>query len=395
MAENKSYIERTLEFHKIFNSEILPLFRKEEINRLGECKSIFQYRCVVIFLLISVLIMGIVIGNAINPDKDSHLSIIFPMMFTLLFSGTIIGVAFSYDCLKLKTEKEYQTDLKSNFLNRILTVFGNIKWVNDQNIISDVELAASGLFPTFVERRVDDEFIGSYKGVDFKISENKLFLDMDTSKKERLLPRPEWQAFFKGCILVFSMNKPVYNRTIIATKNSLTVKHNSVVLSLKLFAALLVVLFPGIATGFSTSWHLWQAFIGVPILIFLLAIAFIVVKEHITNKNNLDKMNLEDLKFNDLFVSYSTSQVEGRYLVTPAFMERLLNLKTAFGTKNVKCSFYNDRLMIAIETNKDLFEIGEMHKSLNDNKLANKMYDQISSIYHLIDYFKLDQNIGL
>lgn len=395
MSNHKTYLERTLEFHKIFNTEILPKFNREEMRRKDESKLIWIYRVVVLSLLVLTVFIALAIGNAINPDKDSHLSYLMPMLFTFLSSGTIIGVALSMDCFNLKAEKEYQKDLKEKFLNQILKVFGDIQWVDTQNLVSDIELMYSGLFPSFVERRVDDQFTGSYKGVNFSIIENRLFLDMDTSKKSRVLPRPEWQAFFRGCVLVFDMNKTVNDRTIIASKGTLTIKHNSIVLSLKLIASLLVVLFPGVATGICVSWEYSYAFIGVPIVIYFIAIAFKFIKEHLSNKKYLEKMNLEDLKFSDMFVSYTSNQIEGRYLVTPSFMERLLNIKTVFGTKNVKCSFYNDKLMIAIETNSDLFEIGELHTSLNDKKMVNKMYDQISSIYHLIDYFKLEQHIGL
>lgn len=395
MSNHKTYLERTLEFHKIFNTEILPKFNREEMRRKDESKLIWIYRVVVLSLLVLTVFIALAIGNAINTDKDSHLSYLMPMLFTFLSSGTIIGVALSMDCFNLKAEKEYQKDLKEKFLNQILKVFGDIQWVDTQNLVSDIELMYSGLFPSFVERRVDDQFKGSYKGVNFSIVENRLFFDMDSSKKSRLLPRPEWQAFFRGCVLVFDMNKAVKDRTIIASKGALTIKHNSIALSLKLVASLLAVLFPGVATGVCVSWEYSYAFIGVPLILYSIVVAFLFIKEYFSNRKVLEKMNLEDLKFGSMFVSYTSDQIEGRYLVTPSFMERLINIKTAFGTKNIKCSFYNDKLMIAIETKKDLFEIGEMHKSLNDNMLANKMYDQISSIYHLIDYFKLDQNIGL
>ena len=79
----------------------------------------------------------------------------------------------------------------------------------------------------------------------------------------------------------------------------------------------------------------------------------------------LDKVNLEDPMFSKKFDVYSSDQIEARFWVTPAFMERFQNLTTAFGTKKAKCSFYDgDKIMFAISTDKNLFEIGNIETSL-------------------------------
>ena len=49
-------------------------------------------------------------------------------------------------------------------------------------------------------------------------------------------------------------------------------------------------------------------------------------------------------------------------------MERLNNLRTAFGTKKIKCAFFDDQIVFAISTNKDLFELGDFHRSLVNKK---------------------------
>ena len=55
----------------------------------------------------------------------------------------------------------------------------------------------------------------------------------------------------------------------------------------------------------------------------------------------------------------------------------------------------DDKLMIAIDTKEDLFEIADLHTSLKDKMYVNKMYNQLASIYRLIEYFKLDEKTGL
>ena len=128
------------------------------------------------------------------------------------------------------------------------------------------------------------------------------------------------------------------------------------------------------------------AFLGCSI-----AIRFLAGK----NYDFLDEVKLEDPKFAKRFNVYSSDQVEARYLVTPSFMERFQNLNTAFGAKKAKCSFYDDKIMFAISTNKNLFEVGSIWRSLEDPKTLNQLFDELYSIYSMIDYFKLDQKIGL
>lgn len=87
-------------------------------------------------------------------------------------------------------------------------------------------------------------------------------------------------------------------------------------------------------------------------------------------------------------------QIESRYLVTPAFMERFLNMTTAFGTNKAKCAFCGEQIIFAITSGKDLFEPGSLFKPLTDIKNIG-FINELMSILEMIDYFKLDQHTGL
>ncbi len=103
----------------------------------------------------------------------------------------------------------------------------------------------------------------------------------------------------------------------------------------------------------------------------------------------LEKVTLEDPEFNKRFNVYSLDQTEASYLLTTAFMERFYSLKTVFGSNNIKCSFYEDKLMIAISTNNDLFELGDLFKSVKNPKNIYQFYRELSSILNIIDALKL------
>ena len=109
----------------------------------------------------------------------------------------------------------------------------------------------------------------------------------------------------------------------------------------------------------------------------------------------MNEIKLEDPEFNKKYRAYSSDQVEGRYLITPAFMERFKNIQTAFGTDKVKCSFFDNNLMFAISTRKNLFEIGNLFCSLENPKQLETFFNELTSIFMLIDYFKLNEKTGL
>jgi hypothetical protein len=47
--------------------------------------------------------------------------------------------------------------------------------------------------------------------------------------------------------------------------------------------------------------------------------------------NNLEKVKLESIDFENRFIVYSNDQVEARYILTPSFMERLVKLEKMMG----------------------------------------------------------------
>ena len=110
----------------------------------------------------------------------------------------------------------------------------------------------------------------------------------------------------------------------------------------------------------------------------------------------MSNMQLEDPEFNKKYDAYTQDQVEGRYLITPTFMERFKNLHTSFGTNKAKCAFFDNKIMFALSTKKNLFELaGGIFSSLKNPKQTKIFYEEISAIYDLIDYFKLDEKTGL
>ncbi len=386
---SKNYLERTLEFHKKYTEEILPLFQKEEEPyRASQEEELKVYRTVVLIVLLIIFAVIVLVTRGFLP-KSPEYGFLRYLFCALTSIPIMLTLVFGFDCFNFKAEKEYKTKLKENYLASILNVFGNIKWYSSQNVIDDSELERSGLFPKFNERQVDDAYTGNYKGVNFKISEEKIFIQ-EEDKRNTITPALRF-PMFRGCILVFDVNKKVHNRTIVATRGSMIIKNSHLSFFVPFFCTIpfaLVFFFALYDTLGIKGLVIDSVFVA-------LTVIFLAIQTKLHTGEKMDKMQLEDLKFGGMFATYSSDQIEGRFLITPAFMERLLNLKTVFGTEKLKCSFYDDKLMIAIETKQDLFEIGDLHISLKDPQQINAFYNEISSILRMVEYFKLDEKIGL
>ena len=122
---------------------------------------------------------------------------------------------------------------------------------------------------------------------------------------------------------------------------------------------------------------------------------------NLRNKLYEKAIKLEDLEFSKEYDVYCNNQVEVRYILTSAFMERLLsyklrtkrNLEMCFSTKFHK--YYN--VFICLDMEKDMFEFSE--DALDDmGKFSRDIYgilQEIKDIMDIVEALKLDQDIGL
>lgn len=75
-------------------------------------------------------------------------------------------------------------------------------------------------------------------------------------------------------------------------------------------------------------------------------------------KGGVARVRLENPDFEALFEVYSTDQVEARYLLTPRFMERVMDLRKRFGHE-VRLAFGNGGLYLLLEGESSYFTEGE------------------------------------
>ena len=358
----------------------------EEYRKKSNTKKLTLEILAIISPVIGFFIFLFIMINSYKWNLNEE--IIMPVCITSVFLGIGAAVLFAY--FSNETKKEFKSKLKNECFKEALKAFGDIIWFENKeegtmqksNVSLDNDiLKRSALFADFNRRYIDDEFIGSYNKVDFEITETHMQHESGSGKNRSVVD------IFKGVIIQFDSNKKVLNRTMVSTKGDMMTAKTSIwVTILLLFLPFLNVVADSFKDGFNFASLLIPAII---LFVVILIVCFGKKDEP------LNKVTLEDPEFNKRFDVYSSDQIEARYLITPSFMERLNNLTTAFGTKKVKCSFFDDKFMIAISTKKDLFEIGKINKPLTDPENLETFYNELNSIYQMIDYFKLDERIGL
>ncbi len=352
----------------------------ELVNELEELrkKNLYIILLVDIIAIVFLLIL-------INLSLPSGLSI---FLFVFCAGGIILVPISCFLTFRETLKTRYVPVIMENLPN---IVWNNNTWNNGTKNITIETINRSMLFAHASSIDIDDCFTGQYNGVSFDIAEAQL------SEVYMYNDDVDSCNVFKGVIILFPSNKEILAPTLIITK-----KDRNYNLSLKLpnryfLWIFLLIVSAAFAIGgleFEVAKTLAKLLIG------LLAIFCIYncwrsinekkkIKPYFTKE---DKLKLEDIRFAKRFNVYSKDEVEGRYLITPAFMERFNNLTTAFGTNKAKCSFFEDKVMFAISTNKNLFEVGNLFTSLKNPKNLQKFFDELNSILKMVEYFKLDEH---
>ena len=268
--------------------------------------------------------------------------------------------------LKTHNNAKYKNIIKENFIDELLSCFGFI----ERGKSSSIPMCVKSLLNPDFGHITDDSFFGCYNSVDFQVTE----ADAQIKYKKDIYSFTERFIFIN---LVFNKNaktnvhlcpqfKPSYSKSL----------WGCIILS-------------GISCIFISKGVLFAyVFLGVLLILILAMLSNIY-------HNKAQEINLEDANFEKNFYVECGNPVEARYILTPAFMERLNELKTVYAAKNIWVEIENNQVTFAIQTNYDLYEVGDLYAPATDLKNFNKFFDEIMAITEIIDHFKLNEKTGL
>lgn len=245
----------------------------------------------------------------------------------ILFPAVPVFLIIAYLYRKvLLIRRQAKYVIMPEICDRLGITYNPVPVFNATDIFSSLSL-----IPTFNEKKLEDEVTGVIEGVDFNLFEAKL-IKVSRGRKGRKRRR----TVFKGLLGRFDFHKNFKGTTVIS--GDLTALGN-----------------------FLTGW----------------------VKGG-------DRVKLEDPEFENKFEVHSTDQVEARYLLTPTFMERIMNFSRLPTIEALELAFYGGHLYMSIKRDENYFE-GDGH-DLDDPQLIKEIIKDIVFIFDIITELKLTQN---
>ena len=380
---NKSKRMLLEEFQQFFYKQAAPLLPDYEAKR-GNAK-INLYAS-------NAMLLGFVLLILFNAFKICLIA-----GCVCIVGGALVVVLSNPGKKNVQVVSDYEITLKNKLMPSFLSIFGNFKW--EKYIPSDFrkvlkEFRTLRIFPVTHYMAFDDIISGEYGGVKLKLLEVRTgfrAIDMVSIVVLAVVASVSFSIYFT---VVFAINFAIVS--ILATFN----KELSVILFFifLLITLLLPVVFVigyciytsssrflvaefDMPKNFSGSTCVYEKAGSAKKLIF-------------KKKTGMQPVNLEDVKFSALYNIYSTDQIEARYLLTTAFMERFLNIKTAFKAEYIRAEFFRNKLILVIGVNKDLFAMGSISKKTT-GKTFVELFEELYSVLSLIDELKLNQKTGL
>jgi len=209
----------------------------------------------------------------------------------------------------------------------------NFQYIGKKDATSNYK--PSGIIPISTERKLDDHITGEYEGVRIEILEAEFITHRKGKSKKPV-------HSFRGLFIHLSMNKQFSGKTILKADK-----------------------------GGIGNW----------------------LQDKTTKYENV---KLEDITFEREFEVFGTDQIEARYLLTPAFMQRVVNLKNMFkgGNGKFQVSFYDNHILIMIPSD-PMFEIKKIEPPITLHNEIKTILDEMQSIFAIIKELKLNENIGV
>lgn len=230
----------------------------------------------------------------------------------------------------------YRKKVKPQIMPEFANFFGSFRYELGGKLPDNL-LRTSGIFGEYNTHESDDFFCGSYDEVKISIAEERL-QHVKTDMKNNKIKKD----VFAGVCILLEMNKSFKGKTLVLTD-----------------------------LGVFNGLYALKKFEG------------------------LENVKLEDLRFEKFFEVYSDDQIEARYLLTTAFMERMLQLMKLFAGKHIQFCFDKSCLLIAIPTRQNMFEANSFFRTnLNKSKI-DLVFEEFYTIFSIIKILKLNQRIGM
>ena len=225
----------------------------------------------------------------------------------------------------------YQYAYKSNVVPRLLSLIDPGLSYEVTGGISSSTFVGTELFSTTPDRyKTEDLIHGMYGKTFLQLAE----IDAEekrTTRDSKGRTRTSYVTIFKGLLLIADFNKHFQGRTFV---------------------------FPDVAESLLGNFgRLFQKLGG---------------------RSETDLIRLEDPDFENAFAVYSTDEIEARYILSTAMMQRLLQMRERFG-KSVRIGFKESSIVLAVPHNEEFLD--------PSTRVSARETSQISEMLFELTYF--------
>ena len=362
MKRNVNYelAEKRRKFQVFYNEKLRGDYAELEEKRKPYLKS-FYWRAAILAAFLFVSYFCGIMKYMVEKDNDT--------------AGTIWGFAVLFWCVYWwRPVENYKADTKKLVMNKILSFWGDLTYHPCPGAAHSLDvLERSRLFGNFNRRDYDDCFEGSYNGVKIAVSEQELRDVRGTGKNRRDV------QIFKGILISLEMPKKFHGQTVVHAKGW------GIIIAVAAVALFLALMYGAAFLGVLGKRDVLALVTIFPVLAFFLFGGYWIVKDWFKKRRKMQQVALEDVVFDKHWNVESTDQIEARYVLTPAFMERMLEVKKRFKGNKIEFSFWNNKVLIAVHTGKDMFETTSLFTPALDYRKVQEVVTQFYSVFSVAD----------
>lgn len=352
----KNFYDRNLR-HKYM--ELEPA-RKEFLQKFWRR---FTFSCIIAFVIFLLCKTG-TISKGIYTSEG-------------FFKLCILGVVVAFYLCSVPFA-EYKSETKSLVMDKILSFWGTFKY-SVVSTINPSDLEKSELFSHYDIDKTDDSFSGSYNDTQISVSEKNL----------RVKGSKHDYTIFKGIVILLEFNKQFKCKTVVKHRwNINSLWRSNLQLYLSVFLLLIAIgifiqIFTLAEDAFEVALFAYMTlFFGILAIIYFAAV-------HKKRKTATQHVTLEKIAFNKNWNVLTTDQIEARYILTPTFMEKIDAVKKLFHGQHIDFCFYENKLLMAVHTRKDMFETTFLFTPALDYHKVREVVSQLYSIFSVIDVLNL------
>ena len=282
------------------------------------------------------------------------------------------------------------TQTKRLLMDKFLSIFGDFKW-NKGHTFFDINNLI--ILPDKLSLDTDDCMTGRYEGAGIKLTE--VYFGFNAFMKS-VKNHQNLLSFLIPLLFVFGFIMIPVSLFSAEFLNIIMPKFMIfffIVWGLGFFAPviyLIIFLINRNKHGLIIEIDMPKSFEGETVIFENSPSNFVVNKAKL---KNFKRTQLEDIEFNKKYLTYTTNQIEARYILTAAFIERLKNIKFVFNAKYMRILFRNNRITIFAQVYKDLFAMAKNDKT--DKQVFDQLFKEIYSVLSLVDNLKLNVKTGL